>query len=208
MAEKRGAIQLSMGFIITVVIAIILLGLAITWIQGMFGSITGLTEDLTQQAQTNLRETFKQTGGNFAIWPNQYELDRGKGIRMSAGIENDAPDGQPHFFVINIVPTSASSNICPGGDVTTCPSVQSKMMDWVTIDRSKTRIAINTQGFKYIDVSIPSDAIAGTYFYNVMSCYDAQSISPSEAATPTSMDCTSVSDKLWGNPQQLLVIVK
>ena len=84
--ERKAAFQMSLGFIIAVVFAIVLLSLALTWLRGTIENIIGLTDDLTQQAQAQLRESFTSTATSFAVWPNQYNLNPGKGLKMSAGI--------------------------------------------------------------------------------------------------------------------------
>jgi len=134
---KKGAFQLSLGFIIAVVFGIVMLTLLISWIQGTFTGIGGLTNDLTQQAQSSLRDAFRQTGSNFAVWPSQYELERGKGLRMSSAIENNAPDSLTHYFIVNVIPAAVSDNVCPGGELTCAAPGGGTMGDymrkWVTV---------------------------------------------------------------------------
>jgi len=206
---------MSLGFIVTVVFAIVMLSLALTWLRGMIGGITGVTEDLTQQAQSNLRDAFRETGANFAVWPSQYELDRGAGIIMQAGLENDAPDGSSHYFKINVAPSAVSEGVCSGGDPAsagcTGPGGQNMvdyMNTWITFDRGPSTVAINTVGFKRLDITIPSEARSGTYMFNVLACYDA-------TANPTMTDVPAVCDplttpinKFWGNPQPVVIIVR
>lgn len=51
---SKGAINLSIGFVVVVVLAVLILSLGIMWIQGMFGSITGLTDQVIAKAKTQL----------------------------------------------------------------------------------------------------------------------------------------------------------
>ena len=213
MAERKAAIQMSLGFIVAIVIAVVMLSLVLGWMRGMFGGVTTLTEDLTQQAQSNLRDAFRETGSNFAVWPSQYEIDRGKGIRMSAGIENDAPDGLDHYYKINVVPAAVSDNICAGGALTCAVAggtVESYMKTWVTYDSITSPVQINTVGFKYIDVTVPSDAKTGTYMFNVVACYDDVTTgTPTAASVPMVCDAaTTPSGNIWGNPTPIVIVVK
>lgn len=118
--KRKGAVELSLGFIVMVVFAVILLSLAIVWLQGVVRDIGGLTTDLTQQSANKIQEIFGETGENFAVWPSSYSMSAGKGIKLLAGIKNNARDGQAHRFVINMVPSTASNEVCPERDIKTC----------------------------------------------------------------------------------------
>jgi len=200
---QKGAIELSLGFIVAVVFAVVLLSLAILWLQGIIGNIGGLTDDLTQQAQSKLQETFQSTQNNFAIWPDRYNLDRSKELKMSAGIKNDADDGQNHQFVINVVPAAASRGPCASGDISTCTgpggaSMTEFMQGWASWDNQAGIIQINRVGYRTISVKVPSNAVSGTYIFNVIACMDVSSYS---ACTPQTLN--------WGgSAQQLTITVK
>jgi hypothetical protein len=200
---RKAAIELSLGFIVAVVFAVVLLSLAILWLQGIIGNIGGLTDDLTQQAQSKLQETFQTTQNNFAVWPDRYNLDRGRELKMSAGIKNDAEDGQNHQFIINVVPAAASKTPCPSGDISSCTgpggaSVKDFMQGWASWDNQAGIIQINRVGYRTISVKVPANAVAGTYIFNVIACMD---ISSYNACTPQTLN--------WGgSAQQLTVTVK
>jgi hypothetical protein len=198
--KRYGAFQLSLGFIITVVFSIVLLSLALTWLRSVMGGISSLTDDLTQQAQTNLRETFRQTTNNFAIWPNQYDLKRGTELRLSAGIENDAADGEPHLYVINVIPAAVSDNVCPGGHLEKCPEVVENMKRWLTFFRSVKMV--NPNYIDYIPITVRPDENAkkGIYMFHVACCYDKDGI------PPVSEKCMPDSENLWGGSASTLLI--
>jgi len=198
--ERKAAIQLSLGFIVAVVFAVVLLSLSLTWLQGIFAGFTGITNDLTQQAQNKLRQTFEETNSNFAIWPNRYDLKRGEELKMSAGIKNNAEDGLSHMFVINIIPATASKSVCPGGDVNSClapggKTLYEEMLTWVTWDMSSSVIQINQVGYKTISIKPDSQAKLGTYIFNVVACKD---MSNYQQCTPETLN--------WGGASQQLAI--
>lgn len=202
--ERKAAFQLSLGFIIAVVFSIVLLSLALTWLRGTIEGIIGLTDDLTQEAQSQLRESFRATATSFAIWPSQYSLAPSKGLRMSAGIENDAPDGKDHLFVINVLPAAADDNVLAAKGCVTfeaCATLQQEMSQWATFDSTAGKIQINSFGFKFIEVRPVAEAVKGTYIYNVVSCYDKVL-----GSTPVSSGCIPISDNLWGGSAQQLII--
>ena len=209
--SKKGAFDLSLGFIIIVVFAVVLLTLGITWLRGVVTGVTGLTDDLTQQASTKLQETFQQSSQNFALWPPSWSLERGKGIKMSAGIKNNAPDSQNHMFVINVVPTAVSSNILrnyPGcTSIETCSiTVEGQnmllkdfMVSWVTWSKAPFVVERTQTGYSYITISIPQAAPSGTYMFGAVACKtDGTGMTSADQCTPTTLN--------WGGSMQPIEI--
>jgi hypothetical protein len=169
--QKKGAIELSLGFIVAVVFSVVLLSLAIMWLNNLFPQFTSLTDDLTQQAQSKIQETFQQSQNNFAIWPSKYDLAKGRELKMSAGIKNDAADSLNHQFVINVIPASASDTVCPGGDLDACGSIKTTMQSWVSWDKQSSTVQANKVGYRVITVK-PENAKSGTYIFNVVACME------------------------------------
>jgi hypothetical protein len=195
---KKGAIELSLGFIVTVVFAVVLLSLAIMWLNNLFPQLFGITDDLTQQAQSKIQETFQQSQNNFAIWPAKYDLAKGRELKLSAGIKNDAADSQNHQFVINVMPAAASDTVCPGGNLDSCESVKSAMLKWVSWDKQSSTIQANKVGYRTITVK-PENAVSGTYIYNVVSCMEP---------ITTYQGCTLQTLNWGGSSQQFSVTLK
>jgi len=201
---RKGAIELSLGFIVAVVFAVVLLSLAILWLNNLFPQFMSITDDLTQQSQSKIQETFQTTQNNFAVWPDQYSLDRGRELRMSAGIKNDAEDGQNHNFVINVAPAAASRGVCPSpGTIDTCTAPGGKllkefMQEWISWDSSPGIIQINRVGYKKISLKVPSNAVSGTYIFNVVACKDVY----------TYTECTPQTLNWGGSAQQITITVK
>lgn len=207
MGKRKGAIELSLGFIVMVVFAVVLLSLAIIWLQGLMAGINPLTNDLIQQAQTKIQDTFAQTSSNFAIWPNRYELARGRILKMSAGLKNNDVSGQDRQFFINVIPSAASNTPCPGGDITQCQapgdvSLIDYMKTWVTFPLSAFRVQINQIGYKDISITIPDEAVIGTYHFDVVAC--CKDCPGSTVSSASQCDQTTLN---WGGSSQPLEIV-
>jgi hypothetical protein len=204
--QEKAAFQMSLGFIIAVVFAIVLLALALTWLRGMITGIEQLTKDLEQDAKTTLRNALTSTASDFGIYPNQYDLPTGYSLRMSAGIENDAGDGKDHKFVINVIPASAGDGVLNSkgcSDFGSCTSLKEEMKKWATFDDIATLIKINGIAFKFIEIRPQDNVVKGTYLFNVVSCYDKVI-----GADPVSANCKEDSSNLWGSSaQQLLLII-
>lgn len=211
MARKKAAIQMSLGLIVAVVFAVVLLTLTITWIQGMIGDITQITEDLTKQAETKLRDTFAETSTNFAIWPTHYDMKQGDSVKLLAGIKNNAPDSIRHDFVINVVPAGASYSICPEQEVSECDSpepgvtLEEFMSRWVTVERTTSSIDVQTTAYKSITIEAPKSAPSGSYIFNVVACYDRTGTG--SIVTPKSFECEGDSSNIWSNAASLTIAI-
>jgi hypothetical protein len=166
----KGAIELSLGFVVAVVFAVVLLSLAILWISDVFPDIFNTTDDLFSEAQSRIQETFRDSQNNFVVWPPQYDLARGRELKMATGIENDASDGNTHQFVVNVIPATASESICPGGELDACGNLKTEMQGWVTWDRQSSNIEIGNTGYRWITIKPESNAKLGTYIFNVVAC--------------------------------------
>jgi hypothetical protein len=215
MASKKAAIQMSLGFIVAVVFAVVLLSLAITWIQGMIGDITGITEDLTQQASAKLKNTFAETNQNFAVWPNDYRITRGNGIKFLAGIKNNAPDSKKHEYVINIIPAGASPSICDTRNVETCESsvtgydkVSDFMLSWTTVETTVTSAPPLGTPEKSLTIEVPTSAETGWYIFNVVACYDRTDTGGILDLNPAdSFNCMTDSNNIWSSAVSVTIQV-
>ena len=191
--NRRGAFQLSLSFIIGVVFAIVLLSLAVIWIQDLMGGMGQIGTDLTDQAHTKLVETFEQTTEDFAIWPPQYTVKAGEFLKMAAGIKNDAVDGMSHNFVINImveeVPAGVNKNY---------------VKNWITFIKPAKTIAIGRSNEIPITFQVPNNAIKGIYLFRITSCYDRTH--SGATVTPNSDNCMPTSDNMWGPSAQDFVM--
>lgn len=175
--KSKGAIELSLGFIITVVFAVVLLSLAIVWLRGMIGGIGTMTDDLTQKAHDTLSETFNSGKSNFAVFPKQYDLSPGGSVKLSVGVKNDDRDGKPHTFVIRVFPAMASSSIVSNykcSKFAECDTLKNDMISWVTYSEEKYTIQPNVFRFWDLSVTLPDKVVKGVYQYDIVACEDME----------------------------------
>ncbi len=189
---RKGAIELSLGFIVTVVFAVVLLSLAILWLRNTFNPIESLTIDLTQQAQSEIAKTFQNTDRNFAIWPSRYTIQPGKKLIMAAGIKNNDDQGSVLYYVINMKVTSTDS----GEDL-------SAVDGWVLVPGISTKIDPSSSANRDLTLNIPADAKQGNYLFDVYACYGTGA---SDAGTPAGCDINS--GNIWGSPQPVTITVE
>ena len=105
---KKGAIELSLGFIVMIVFAVVLLSLAIVWLRGMMENITGLTDTQISSANAELDEVFQRQLTFFALSKNLINnppAQRSKAYPISVGYKNNLDtskldaDGYAYFAV-------------------------------------------------------------------------------------------------------------
>lgn len=181
MAKKKAAIQMSLGLIVAVVFAVVLLSLAITWISDLIAQITKITDDLTAEAHEKIKEIFSQTDQRFAIHPQEWTLDRGHELKLLAGIINKEPDSLEHTFTVNVIPT------------------RTEIASWV--DDTEFKIPLKAQFNKVVEFPITitpaSGAPAGTYVFYVIACIDK-----------AFEQCSDTDSQNYESPQYLRITLK
>lgn len=192
MAGRKGAIELSLGFIVTVVFAVVLLSLAIFWLRNFFVGLEPLTVDLTQQAQGEIAKTFQNTDKNFAIWPSRYTIQPGKKLIMAAGIRNNDKDGRVLYYVVNMKTTSTDS------DTTDSDS-------WILVPGTATKIDPSSSATRDLTLNVPSNAKQGNYLFDIYACYGTSS---SDAGIPDNCNIDVDSQHMWGSPQPVTISVE
>ena len=199
--NRKGAFQLSLGFIIGLIFAVIVLTLAVMWIRETFSGVSVLTDDLRQNAQNTLASTFDNEKSNFDVSPKRYDLDPGKGVILSAGIKNDADDAQAHQFVIRMYPGTADQQIVENygcTDFSTCDGLKADMNRWLTYIHEIYRIEPNAKRFWDITVTFPEDVPKGTYMYDLVAC----------EGNDVTFDSCDRSSANWGSTKTLTIRAK
>ncbi len=177
---------MSLGFIVTIVIAVVMLSLVLSWMRGMFGGIEDLTGQMRQTALSNLQQAFQSgAGGNFDISPKTYTTSSGKKLWIGVGIKNDAPDRQTHNFIINV-------DVVQKPEGVTEDEVM-QWVDWVKVPTPLASMADNIDNPIPIYITLPTNAIPGVYTFRITACYDA---TPGQALTVEA--CTPGVDNMWG----------
>jgi len=188
---KKGAIELSLGFIITVVFAVVLLSLAIFWIRGFFTGLEPLTVDLRNQAQSEISKVFQTTDKKLAVWPDKQKVSPNTNLIMSAGIRNNDKEGRNLYFVLNMKATSTDTSM----DL-------SQINKWVLVPSDATRADASTTATSDITLRIPSDVPQGNYMFKVYACYGTTA---SETGDPK--DCDINSGNPWGSPVPVTISI-
>jgi len=181
---RKGAFELSMSFIITIVFAVVMLTLALTWLQGYFQQTNDMSDQLFKQGQTKLQQLFSEGTDNFYIWPDRYELVLAKDTKLAfaVGLKNDADDGEDHKFAVNVYATQVPARM-----------TTANVNKWIEFDRTAKTITIgNGDPTRKISISIPKNVTKGNYFFQVAACWDMDGKEPKSSA------CNGDSDNIWG----------
>ncbi len=181
MADKKAAIQMSLGFIVAVVFAVVFLSLAIVWVNQFMSQITPLTDDLIKDARVKIRDTFSKTDTRFSVYPQEWDLARGRTLNMLAGVINRESDSQTHSFVINVIPTKPET------------------ATW--IDDSEFRLVqpvpFSDVGEFPITITPDRSAPAGTYTFYVIACMDK-----------SFEQCTTMDDQNYQSPKYFRITLE
>ena len=111
--KKKGAMEMSVGTIVTIVLLMAVLVLGIFLVQRIFGSATNAIDEIDSEVQSEIRKLFADEGGNFAIYPTsrQITIKRDRDPRGFAfSVKND--DNENRDFTYTIVVSSSDFASC------------------------------------------------------------------------------------------------
>lgn len=89
MKNKKAAIELSMNFLVVIIISIVIVGLGLILFFSMKDKATDLKDSLDQQTEDQLKAMMLQNNYKVAVYPNQLTLDNGKSQLVGLGITNE-----------------------------------------------------------------------------------------------------------------------
>ena len=103
MKNKKAAMEMSMGTIVTIILLVVMLVLGIFFIQRIFGSGTNAIDQIDSQVQSEINKIFTEEGKTFVIYPSSRQItlktgDDPKGFAFA--YKNDVNEKQD--FTYNI----------------------------------------------------------------------------------------------------------
>jgi hypothetical protein len=158
MSQRKGAIQMSLGLIVAVVFAVILLSLLLSWVYGIFTPFEEITHKVTDVARQELLNRLAQGGGRVGIAaPAVTEWTRGQTGSFSLGIRNNDP-ATDKTYSINVYLEQLGGNLAG----TSAASLQSEVASWLTFSSTEF---VERGGSKSSNIIIKPDANAQTGIY-------------------------------------------
>lgn len=92
MKNKKGALQLSVNAVVVIIIAIVMLGLALTFMRNIFGTMIEQFGEVSQEVRKQMEDTLRATTKKAALSTNYLELKAGDKKTIYLGINNYLPD--------------------------------------------------------------------------------------------------------------------
>ncbi|MFA5953814.1 MAG: hypothetical protein WC812_04440 [Candidatus Pacearchaeota archaeon] len=103
MKNKKAAMEMSMGTIVTIILLVVLLVLGIFFIQRIFSSGTNAIDQIDSQVQSEINKIFTEEGKTLAIYPSSRQItlktgDDPKGFAFS--YKNDINEKQIFEYTV------------------------------------------------------------------------------------------------------------
>jgi len=111
--NKRAAMEMSMGTMVTIVLAVTLLVLGIFFVKQVFGVGTGAIDAIDAEVQSEIQKLFAEEGREVAIYPTSRRIelkqgDSGGGFAFS--VRNSGSEKATYTFETRAIDASN----CPG----------------------------------------------------------------------------------------------
>jgi len=167
--------EMGHAFIVICVLSLVLLSSGCTQNQG-----TG--ENATEYTYYNMsgNESIPVPKGDFAFkvhGENEVWLKPNRSARFYVVFNNADDDGEAHDFIARMYPSVVDFYVMAAykcQHFTTCAPLIRDMNDFIQQPLVTQRINHTSVGLSTMDVTIPEDAVKGTYMYNTVACQDME----------------------------------
>lgn len=182
----KGAIELSISFVVIVVIAVLILSLGIIWIQNIFGSITELTDQVIEKAKENLMSDITAGRREMGVTlPSLTKVTPGQGASLQMILKNTEVNQRCFYFAIKLVGVDSvvSSAYFNNPDCATpsCPDFAQIKQDverWFLIAPNVKSVGGQALGSSEVTFDTNTDTKAGRYAFTAYAYYMNPMISP------------------------------
>ena len=174
---KRGAIQLSMNFLVTIIIALALLALGIVLLKQFVDVTVETQNELNEQTQDRMKELLNQ-GQQIVIPFSTQTLRRGESYLFGVGVLN--------IFEESTFELAAGlSGAFHPNDKEFSPEerTQAKLDEWIRLDSERFTLKKNEDQSKTLFIQVPTTGPSGTYIFNVMVYRNPPSSPPYDPST-------------------------
>ncbi len=192
----KGAINLSISFVVVVVLAVLILSLGVMWIQGMFESIESLTTQVIAKAKTQLMNDITSGDRDIGVTlPSVTKVPPGGGEDLEIILKNKEFNARCYMIDIELVSVDAavSSGYFGSPDCLspTCPGFAQIKQDaerWFlitpdTLPADSQKVVTSTVSFE-----TSQDSKGGRYGFTVYGYYMNPLISPATCKPGLGLD--------------------
>ena len=156
---KKG-IQLSINFLVTIIIGIVLLVLGILILRQFIGGAEEIKEDLDARTEAQLSNLLS-AGQQVAVPFNSQTIRRGDGYLFGLGILNILDPTPPATTISFEIKASFSI-----ADAALPPDVEHPD-EWLRYNRESFDLRKSEQHSEPVLIQVPKNAQSGTYIFNV-----------------------------------------
>jgi len=186
----KGAINLSISFVVVVVLAVLILSLGVMWIQGMFESIESLTTQVIAKAKTQLMNDITAGDSEIGITlPLVTKVSPGGGEELEIILKNKEFNARCYMIDIELVSVDATvSSAYFGNPDCVSPSLSSPTCQFAQIKQDAERwflitpnvLPADSQGVVTSTVSFETrdDSKGGRYGFTVYGYFMNPLVSP------------------------------
>lgn len=151
--KKKAAFQMSLGMIVALVFAVILLTGAIAWIQGTFQQITAITHQVTDSAKNQVINDIISDNKRVGIAaPAVTDWKKGETGSYTIVVNNIDP-ANDNSYTIGITRDSGPGTVDIGG--------------WMTFPTSEVEVPAGQYNTFDIIIKPPTNTISGIYLFKV-----------------------------------------
>ena len=170
--KNKKALQLSINFIVILIMAIVIFGFGITFVGKFFAGAAQLKADLDMDTQKRI-QSLLDTGEQIAIPVNTKTLEVGQSSTFGMGILNIL--GEEKYFTIEISCTTALDSKGQPIDASQyCEKPKEK--EWVFQDNFQEQVKNNEQKVVSLLFQVPKGTVAGKYIFTIKVLYDANKV--------------------------------
>ena len=159
--QKKGAIELSLNFIVIIVITIIIFGFGIRFIYMLASKATELQDMTTSELDARIGNLICEGSERVCIGIDRKIIPRTKfdvfGIKIINILESQD-------FVVNVNPPNPPNPIGYRKDNTAIPGTNGLI---VNPQQRAVRIERNDDKTVGVGIQVPANAVSGTYIFNV-----------------------------------------
>lgn len=165
---KKGALQLSAGFLVMMIIAIVAFGVGVTFLYKLSSSMEEKAGQLTEQTEKQIDEKLMGTNKKIAFAKMNAKIRRGDKDILGFGIKNTDPEVTE--FKIEVECMMAND---PETDTEICneevdPGSCDDFNNWIVLDDARTiKVPQREMETESLFINVPGDAPYGEYAYSL-----------------------------------------
>ncbi len=179
--QKKGAISLSMNFLVIIIISLVIFGMGISLLYKLLGSAENVKKDLDARTEQELDRLLIDQGQKVALPLHVATVERGKTHIFGLGIRNIGDAGDQFRIVIELVAVAEDDK-----DITTEIAAE-EVAIWFLFTAEPLTIQENEHHKEPILVNPARDARRGQYVFKAR--------------------VLTADGKMYGNPQTFVVNV-